>query len=138
MQLKENVADRFPHFSFARPARVFLNYCASEEIRSQLARRKIIRVEKKELLTQGGLGVEENGFFVHLNDLCDITEHALTLGHEIAHTFHYNITLTPPGSILPPGKEVEVEEFCKYFAEQWVEINTLPKIEAWLKANVHK
>jgi Zn-dependent peptidase ImmA (M78 family) len=67
-----------------------------------------------------GLGDDQN-FFVAIDKELSPAKQAMSLGHELAHTFHHDLKTTPPTNILPESQREEVEEFCKLFAGQWLQ-----------------
>ncbi len=128
-----SLSDLFPHFYFAGAAESYLGKVAMREIDQQLLERRIADVSVNFIPTQGGLGIDEKHFFVVLNKNLSLHEQAESLGHEIAHTFHYNLTYTPPKNILKVEYEIEMELFCEEFSARWLELNTLQKVQDWLE-----
>ena len=89
-----NMANEFPCFSFASEADKFLSmFKNNKDVVFQLRNRHIYKVKFMELISSGGLGIEEDGnFFVFLNDLLTEEEMANSLGHELGHTFHFDLS----------------------------------------------
>lgn len=115
--MKMNLVEKFPYFSFAFDADKFLeNFKNNQDIVFQLRSQRIYKVEFVPLISNGGLGIRENGdFFIFFNDLLSDDELAHTLGHELGHTFHFYTVAT-----LPEEKEEQIEKFCDMFSELWL------------------
>ena len=120
-----SLVKEFPHFLFASDADRFLqNFKNNKDIVSQLNNRRIYKVKFEQLFSSSGLGIEEDGnFFVFLNDLLTEEEMANSLGHELGHTFHFDLSVMPPAVVcgLSEQNEEEVEKFCDMFSELWLE-----------------
>lgn len=111
----------YPQFRFAYPADAFIEKSRGTSILSQLQERRITLVKIEPLFSSGGLGIGSDGnFSVSLNEDSTIPEQAYSLGHEIGHTFHHNLTKIPPENILPGEYRVHVEDFCDDFALAWL------------------
>ena len=119
-----NMANEFPCFSFASEADKFLSmFKNNKDVVFQLRNRHIYKVKLMELISNGGLGIEEDGnFFVFLNDLLTEEEMANTLGHELGHTFHVDLSVIPPTVIceLSEQNEKEIEKFFDKFSKLWL------------------
>ena len=120
-----SLVKEFTHFLFAPDADRFLqNFKNSKDIVSQLNNRRIYTVKfEKLLISSAGLYIESGSFVVVLNDLNTEEDMAISLGHEIGHTFHFDLSVTPPVVIcgLSEQNEEEVEKFCDRFSELWLE-----------------
>jgi len=113
----------FPDLRFAGAADRFLAECDPKGFNKQMRSRRISWVKIVPLLvSDAGLGIGEDGnFFIYVDDTLGPKEQALELGHEIAHTFHHNMTKTPPQNFLEEALKDEVERFCDAFASIWVQ-----------------
>lgn len=130
----EYLADKFPQFWFAHAADSLLMRCNSRTLSEQLIERRISKVTILPLFSNGGLSIgEDNNFCIMLNDTLTLDERAHSLGHEIGHTFHHNLTKSPPQNILQASDGEKAENFCNSFAELWLEHNTMEKVVKWLK-----
>jgi len=116
-----NLETKFPQFQFAAYADEFLMNCHSNNLARQIKLRQIASVAPGALLSQAGIGIDEYGkFFITINDTLTCDEMAFALGHEIGHTFHYDLHSIPPKNILPENLRDEVEAFCNDFSICWV------------------
>lgn len=132
----------FPTLLFARDADLFLASCRNLAISQQLATRNIRRVELASLFSSGGIGVDREGnFFVQFNDLGTADEWAETLGHEIGHTFHFDISRKPLVDMCEICRNDKnqmvrfesIEDFCNEFLRRWLEINSKEKVAERIK-----
>ena len=127
------LTDEFPRFHFARAADAFLRRCSTLTIIHQLRERRIDEIRILPVFSSGGLKYSHKGNFeIVLNDTLFLEEAVCVVGHEIAHTFHHNLTYSPPKNLLPESDRDEVEEFCKSFSGLWVERNSIEKVCSFL------
>lgn len=127
--------DLFPEFAWVAGADDFHEELQSKRptLIEQLRQRKIARTEVKPLLFPGGCRVEKERFIIVFDDQSTLQEKFKTLGHEIGHTFHYDLTSTKLILLCPEARISEkvfdrVEEFCKIFAERWLKLNSIDQI----------
>ena len=118
------LTEKFPTLSFARDADEFIRkWSGNADIVAQLRERRIYRVEIVPLFVSGAgiLFGDDGNFLVWLNDFYPPEEQAYSLGHEIGHTFHFDLSKTPPRSSYPrQAQDPVVESFCKEFSLLWV------------------
>lgn len=137
------LAKEFPMFAFAQAADEWLasiNPLAKRKksLQQQLKERRVSRFETLKMISTAGLGYTENGDFrIIFNQghgrVRDFHEDAFTIGHELGHTFHFDLTQTPPVKTIneqspeffyaydedgPNG--FLIEDFCDAFARQWL------------------
>lgn len=89
-------------------------------VREQLFSRKIIQVYPR-TITGARIFPTEGGFLVYLNGDCE-EEWPEDLGHELAHTFFYDLEPNPP-LWLTGCRNDDEEEFCEAFALRWATVN---------------
>jgi len=140
---KNTLCSMFPELAFAKEADAFLSACPDMAVPEQLRARKINRIELKSLLSSGGLRINpgKDSFSVQLNDLGKTNEWAETLGHEIGHTFHFDISVRPLLDLCAGcrkdkdkiGKFEMIENFCNEFSRRWSEINVKEKVAERIK-----
>lgn len=122
------LAEKFPTLSFARDADEFLcKWKKSADIVAQLRDRRIFKVEIVSLLVSGAgiLFGDDGNFLVWLNDFYHPEEQTYSLGHEIGHTFHFDLSKNPPQSSYPrEAQDPVVESFCKEFSLLWIAQNS--------------
>lgn len=155
-----SLSQRFPIFAndnivFAKKADAWLERMKKTKatIFQQLDNRKINRICIIPCLCTAGLGIKkgayEGAFCAYFNTYCKLEWAFEALGHEIAHTFHFDLTKNPPlktvddqsnefmydfdGEGDPQG--FLIEDFCDNFAKRWLTINTKEKVEADYKNN---
>ena len=148
-RLETPLAQQFPTLPFAGSADKWLASIKRKSIEKQLAERKIPRIG----ITVGGYGFISlpepyEVFSILINVDLPYGERLLTLGHEIGHTFHFDLTDTPIKNLLPDDWNHEVgedergnsvmgplyhmvEDFAETFAEKWLSVNGKQKIDAW-------
>ncbi len=131
------LGDIFPYFQFANAAGAFLRRASTLDISVQLAERRVVEVVVKPISRRAGLTFTENDFQIVLNDTLAPEDQPEEVGHEIAHTFHHNLTYSPPKNILAETYRDEVEKFCQLFAKLWVVSNGHAKIMDWLQNRTH-
>ncbi len=135
------LAQQFPTLPFAPSADKWLAQATELTIFEQLNGRKITSICVLPLLCTSGLGIDAGEFCIYFNDFCK-TEWAFgCIGHEIAHTFHFDLAKNPPEAIIddqspefmydfdgdgPSG--FLIEDFCDEFAKRWLRINTKKKV----------
>ena len=120
----------------------WLKTLTDKSIVEQLLERRIVEVKPTISVSIAGyMSLKTNGnFSVSLNILSlDAEDIALTLGHEIAHTFSYDITRKIPTDLTPGirrklnetdrakqgmvNKDMyyRIEHFCEEFGKKWIE-----------------
>ncbi len=135
---------KFPNLSFSKDADVFLqSIMGGKNIVEQLLERRITNFEMKDLISSAGIFIADDGNFGIAFQITDtLLEKARSLGHEIGHTFHFDLTSNPPRPMLnrreiSPEMFDIVEAFCDEFSLRWLEINDkidiLNQIEKTLK-----
>lgn len=132
------LAELFPTLPFAPEADRFLAAVPRMKLLEQLRARHIGAVEFIAKWFPASLSIMDNGrFLVSFNDVNTPKEDAESLGHELGHTFHYDLATRPPRLLIPPSEEVSdelfdlVERFCDAFSERWL---TLAGRELVMKA----
>lgn len=130
----------FPTLSFASSADDWLNSIngpnGRKKVSQQFAERRITEIRVERILSTAGLGIGGDGnFFIMLNsfnrDRSEWDPHCI--GHEIAHTFHFDLSETPPRQTIDScdrrfrysngGRKSRgwlVEDFCDVFSLQWL------------------
>ncbi len=126
--MPDTLAKLFPTLPFAADADTFLrNFCKS--VPEQLRERRILHFDTKPLISAGGISIGTDGnFIVTFCDMNTADENAETLGHEIGHTFHFDISQRPPQDRFDPATISEklfdrVEEFCTELSKRWLALN---------------
>lgn len=127
----DNLASSFPRLPFAKDADLFLEHTKMSrvDVCTQLREREIGHVEIKPLISAGGIRLDGEGrFIISLNTECPLLEKAETLGHEIAHTFKYDLNVSPPKSCYDPAHITDemyclIEDFCDEFSKRWLQVN---------------
>mgnify|MGYP001564104733 CR=1 FL=1 len=126
------LAEKFPVLSFACDADEFLRkWSENTDVVAQLRERRIFRVEVVPLFISGAgiLFGDDSNFLVYLNDFYPPEEQAYSLGHEIGHTFHFDLSKNPPQSSYPrEAQDPVAESFCKEFSLLWVAQNSEKEI----------
>jgi len=123
-----SLEQQFSQLPFALAADNWLKSIPGKSVAKQLRERKISTIRFVPLISSGGLGIQKGGanFFVLLNDINSPQENAQTLGHEIGHTFLYNLNGAPSQPFsLRYKKDAEelIEEFCYQFSSAWLAKN---------------
>ncbi len=122
----------FPTLSFAKEADIWLNGIKGKSITAQLRERKIYKVKVGVPIPADGFLVPEGGRFIVEIFYFDSKTSCLTLGHEIAHTFHFDLQSDPLKSKIPIPRMFEqgklaswriIEKFCDDFSRIWVDLN---------------
>ena len=123
------LATLFPDFPFAVGADEFLRKVTSESIISQFRARRISMIRIAPLLSGGGIEIGcDNNFIISLRDVNTLLEKAQSLGHEIGHTFHFDIKEVPPRDYFDRVTISEtlfnqIEDFCTEFSHYWLMAN---------------
>jgi hypothetical protein len=124
-----SLAELFPALPFAAEADRFLASCSEKSLAEQLHERRITKIEKKPMLSTAGLtyGPDQN-LTVWINEYARQEWYSESLGHELGHTFHFDLSTTPPTPFFTWRDCSEemyetVEHFCDYFAEYWRFVN---------------
>ncbi len=128
---------RFPRLWFSGAADSFLRRCNGANFSKQMRERGISRIVCVPfLISQTGLSIGEDGnFLIPLATDLSIEGQAGFLGCEIGHTFHYNLTYTPPKDLLSELSETnrdDVKSFCCAFSMAWLERNSPKSVLEWL------
>ena len=130
--LDKSFVEMFSDLKWAAEADDFLKKIQDgTSIALQLNLRKVVRVTILPLISNGGLCIEAGGFEIYLNDSCGREDNIFTFAHELAHTFHYDVSVWPPRRLEPEDLSDErydlIEEFCNAFALRWVFANWIGK-----------
>ena len=139
------LSDAFPAFKkFIKDSHDWLEWAKNQSIFEQLESRKINRFYIWPMLSTAGMGTEKDSstFFACFNKISKLEYAFDCLGHEICHTFHFDLTKKPPQEIInqtsrefcynfdnegnPEG--FIIEDICNDFAKKWLDINTKEKI----------
>jgi len=123
----------FPEFEFAHDADLFLATIPGISTVEQLLWRRIQVVEIMPLIvSSGGIGYTGDGnFFIALNDTNTEAESIRSLGHEVAHTFHFDLKKTPPEQYPDLDRQnPRVESFCHRFSKRWIRLNKHSELSA--------
>lgn len=129
------LAEHFPSLEFAREADRWLETVSQSTLHQQLQERRVRRIRIEPMLFSGALGIQDGDFVMFFNDMSTPEEDAHALGHEIGHTFHFDLTKTPPEVTIPDKNAMSddlfdlVENFCNAFAEKWLAVNGGESIE---------
>lgn len=123
----QTLAVLFPALPFAPEADRFLSRVPRMKLLEQLQARRVGAVEFVEQLSAAGLSIMDDGrFLLSFNDLSTPEEDAESLGHELGHTFHYDLSSRPPRLRIPPPEAMSavsfdlIERFCDAFSERWL------------------
>jgi len=123
----QTLAARFPMLPFAPEADRFLTAVPRMKLLEQLRARHVGAVECIPKWFPAGLSIMDDGrFLLSFNDVNTPEQDAESLGHELGHTFHYDLSARPPRPLLPPPEEISdelfdlVEQFCDAFSEAWL------------------
>ncbi|MBM3206259.1 MAG: hypothetical protein FJZ43_01390 [Candidatus Staskawiczbacteria bacterium] len=151
----------FPEFPWVREADEWLASTFQKPIEQQLEEREIkkIRAWPNFNIAAGYISLEKFGILLVIDrDLIDhflmgynkVEELIFTFGHEIGHTFHLDLTQTPPANIGPEkifytsferlSSEEDmlcqsVERFCDEFAARWRQANSPSKFRQFFSKN---
>lgn len=132
-----NIAEKFPEFPWVKEADFFLKNVRKKQhsISLQMRERKVRRTEIKHLLFPGGLKIENGKFIIVFNYMATEEDRIQTLGHELGHTFHYDISGDEPRLLCPEAETSEVvfdrvELFCIIFSMEWRKLNSHDEIIA--------
>ena len=143
-RLRISLVRQFPTLPFARKADRWLSSIKSKSIETQLRERRIIEDHYFPLSSCKGfisLSNDGSGIIVYVDADQGRGEKFFTLGHEIGHTFHFDLRTTPLKNTIPDMNDFEegdplyklVEEFADAFAEKWLAGNGKGKMEEWRK-----
>lgn len=84
--------------------------------------RKVIEIRRQKLMVPGILTPVKKGFIISLNSDDSVRRQRSTCAHEIAHTFFYDITTSPPSQIKVRGYKAKQfgleEDTCNQLAEE--------------------
>ena len=134
------LAEKFPIFSFAGEAdRWLASINPSGKKRKpllvQLKERRVTQFETRKIIGAGLDYTPEGDFKIVFNDLKPryFPNDAFVIGHELGHTFGYDLTETPPAPIVDhkslefsyydarqQWKGCYLEDLCDTFADQWL------------------
>ncbi|MBX4210831.1 hypothetical protein KW783_02545 [Candidatus Parcubacteria bacterium] len=89
----------FPRRMWVRNANKYLNRISGMTLQEQLRDRKITKIQIRKLLCPAGLATNENGFVIFISDLISESEYALSIGHELGHTFHFDLSSNEPRNL---------------------------------------
>lgn len=140
MDNRDLLSKRFPELDFAIVADRWLIYTKDWPIIDQLRDRKISEIRVTIIMAMGLLvPIRDCGFRVLLDWDSSAKDHLETLGHEIGHTFHFNLAKNPPESFFEINRGSNfyknlIEPFCDAFSEKWIEINDLEKIKLFCRS----
>lgn len=145
------LSEMFPMLPFAKEADRWLGILGKNaddprmDIFRQLESRKIDEIIIVPIFSTAGMKSKRNGFHVVFNTRCHKKHAFFALGHEIAHTFHFDISQKPPVEIInsksrefmynfdddgdPQG--FYIEDFCDEFSKRWAAVNTKERMERW-------
>lgn len=140
-----SLAEKFPMIPFAQAADAWLESIKGKTIQQQLIERRITQFIILPVICTAGLGIAETDgtFHVIFNDCCQLKYGFQAIGHEIGHTFGFDITKTPPLAIVDQNSEefmfdfneegepngFYIEDFCDAFSLRWMAINTHTKVK---------
>lgn len=126
---ERRLSELFPKIPFAGVADDWLAEQANVSVSEQIRGRGVRGVKIEELLSGGGVERGEDGYLiVGLNDWNNLEENIQTLGHELAHTFGFDLSATPPRETFPGGSLTDelfdqLELFCDEFSRRWLAMN---------------
>lgn len=130
------LTELFPTLPFTVEADQFLSQIRQMSLLEQLKARRIGAVEIIPKLFSASLRLLEDGrFLIALNDVNTLEEYAEGIGHELGHTFHYDLSKTPPALRVPSSDEISdelfwlIEKFCDVFSERWLACADREKVE---------
>lgn len=133
----------FPRLPFAREADRFLATTArSEPLYVQITGRRIYELRECALLISvaGVCRMVGGGFFLQFSDLVDIEQKTRSFGHELAHTFGFDIRPRHPRRLLPrridDATADQVEDFCDAFSERWLALQNPQKVRELLASEL--
>ena len=128
-----------PWLAFSKPADQWLESMRGQTIEAKLESRRITKVCVEEMISTAAIGIgKDNNLTVYFNyygtSLQDCIE---SLGHEIGHTFHYDLSKTPPIKITDDDRDEKllyiIEDFCNLFSLKWIMVNDKKEIERCCK-----
>jgi len=134
------LAEKFPMFSFAGEADLWLasiNLPGKKKklLLVQLRERRVTQFETRKIIGVGLDYTAEGNFSIVFNDLKlrSFASDAFAIGHELGHTFGFDLTRTPPSPMINHTsldysyydergrwKGCHLEDFCNAFAGQWL------------------
>jgi hypothetical protein len=119
----------FSQLPWASEADLFLWEIVSDKLSlvDQLRARSISRIVPIRWPEKGFIGVHQPFFWIWINPNQSAKEQVLTLGHEIAHTFHLDSKADDPFHrfshiVTQKNRNESVEFFCEEFAKKWVDL----------------
>lgn len=120
--------EKFPSLPFVIFAVEWLKSARGKGVVEQLRQRRIFSVRFRPQISSGGIGIDEDdNLFIQLEKYNAPEDNAQSLGHEIAHTFHLDLTRETIVNTLPPDmteeQEKTIENFCDAFSCAWLAIN---------------
>lgn len=124
-----SLAELFPALPFAASADKWLDdHVSGITIREQLLSRSVRAIEFIPIISTAGVGFLEGNkeFIFYFNDYASPEWLPHALGHEIGHTFHYDLTKHPLHRTIPEMGKMdswlydEVEQFCDEFSNRWL------------------
>ena len=141
------LCEQFPMLAFSKAADDWLQSIQDKSILEQLQERRITQMGLLRMLSTAGIGYTDDGnFIVHFNDYSNHINDAFSIGHEIGHTFHFDLTKTPPPKIINENSPeflydfdedgangFLIEDFCDAFAQKWLSINGKEDVEEMCK-----
>ena len=134
------LASQFPDLSFAKLADAWLLKNKDTTILEQVESRRIVAIEFAKLDFGGDMGSDlryGGGISIRLRDSNTMEENIRDLGHEIGHTFHFNLEskFPLPNMLVFFAAQFEwlvlqemVERFCDEFSRKWLAINGEEKV----------
>lgn len=132
--------EMFPQLPWVKRAERWLVLVKNKTIEQQLAERKIAEIRIWDHLVNEWAYLTDNGAgrFRVVLDRNRPTEYFMSLGHEIAHTFHLKPSLAP--LFWREWQKDEnmyslIEYFCEEFAIRWTHDNGIEKFRAFFQRN---
>ncbi len=143
---KQYLSKMFDGFmKFIKDSNEWLDWAKKKSIFHQLENRKINTLSIHAMISTAAVGLNEREtqFHVYFNEWSNLEYMFWCLGHEIAHTFAFDLTKEPILETfdhnskkfryyqITEGKRdigYFIEDLCDAFARKWLKINTKEKI----------
>lgn len=118
------LADLFPElYMFNGAADRFLRAERNTPLAAQLRSRRIVQIAFVDIFESCLVASMSNNLCAIVEATKSAHDQAVSLGRQLAHTFHYNITRNPPTEyfLINDGSLARsVRSFCDVFARMWL------------------
>lgn len=127
------LAELFPQLPFSLDADAWLASLSVKSLAWQLRERRIVAVKQKKLIFAGIARSKDGNFEVWFPERSGIQYRVQSLGHEIGHTFQYDLSASSPTDCFAWIYRTEtraarklyraIELFCDSFGKRWLKHN---------------